>query len=99
MPRKNTDQKITIYRNADKHLLLNQLYSITRKQVGGLHEKSEDGDELSDKDMKRLDLCYDGLKKLIGIEKELKSDAIGSMPDEELRALVRKTLKAAKGDG
>lgn len=99
MARKSSDKKINIYRNADKHLLLHQLYAITRQQVGGLHEKSEDGDELSDKDMKRLDLCYDGLKKLIAIEKELKSDAIGSMPDEELRALVRKTLKAAKGEG
>ena len=98
MPKESKSHKIIIYQNADKHLLLNNLYTITRKQIAGLLETSESGKELSDKDMKRLDLCYDGVRKLIAIEKDIKSDSIGAMPDSDLRALARKALREAKSE-
>jgi|TARA_Y100000296_G_scaffold56382_1_gene64696 hypothetical protein len=88
---------VTIYQNADNHKLLHDLYMITRSQIEGLRVKIDNSDELTAKDMKTLDLCYDGLKKLIGIEKELKTDALASMTDDELKALARKTLREAKG--
>jgi len=87
------DHTITVYQNADNHKLLHDLYMITRKQIEGLRTKIDNEDDLSQQDLKTLDLCYDGLKKLIGIEKELKTDALGSMTDDELRALARKTLR------
>ncbi len=87
------DHTITVYQNADNHKLLHDLYMITRKQIEGLRDKVEAEADLTQKDLKTLDLCYDGLKKLIGIEKELKTDAIASMTDDELRAVVRKTLR------
>ena len=87
------DHTITVYQNADNHKLLHDLYMITRKQIEGLRGKVEADDDLNQKDLKTLDRCYDGLKKLIGIEKELKTDAIASMTDGELRALARKTLR------
>jgi hypothetical protein len=87
------DHTITVYQNADNHKLLHDLYMITRKQIEGLRRKVEEEDDLTQKDLKTLDLCYDGLKKLIGIEKELKTDALASMTDDELRSLARKTLR------
>jgi len=87
------DHTVTVYQNADNHKLLHDLYMITRKQIEGLRRKVEEEDDLTQKDLKTLDLCYDGLKKLIGIEKELKTDALASMTDDELRALARKTLR------
>jgi len=89
------DHTVTVYQNADNHKLLHDLYMITRKQIEGLRRKVEDEDELTAKDLKTLDLCYDGLKKLIGIEKELKTDTLASMTDDELKALARKTLREA----
>lgn len=89
------DHTITVYQNADNHKLLHDLYMITRKQIEGLRRKVEEEDDLTAKDLKTLDLCYDGLKKLIGIEKELKTDALASMTDDELRSLARKTLREA----
>jgi len=89
------DHTVTVYQNADNHKLLYDLYMITRKQIEGLRRKVEDEDELTAKDLKTLDLCYDGLKKLIGIEKELKTDTLASMTDDELKALARKTLREA----
>ena len=90
------DHSITVYQSADNHKLLHDLYMITRKQIEGLRRKIEDDDDLTAKDLKTLDLCYEGLKKLIGIEKELKTDALASMTDDELKALARKTLREAK---
>ena len=87
------DHTVTVYQNADNHKLLHDLYMITRKQIEGLRDKVEAEADLTQKDLKTLALCYDGLKKLIGIEKELKTDAIASMTDDELRAVVRKTLR------
>ena len=87
------DHTVTVYQNADNHKLLHDLYMITRKQIEGLRGKVEDDEDLTAKDLKTLDLCYDGLKKLIGIEKELKTDALASMTDDELRALARKTIR------
>ena len=84
---------VSIYRNTDKHRLLHDLYTITRTQITRLVEKLETNEEFSSTDLKTLDLSYDGLKKLIGIEKELKSDKIGGMTDEELDALVTKARR------
>ena len=89
------DHTVTVYQNADNHKLLHDLYMITRKQIEGLRRKVENEDDLTAKDLKTLDLCYDGLKKLIGIEKELKTDTLASMTDDELKALARKTLREA----
>tara|TARA_Y100000310_G_scaffold253858_1_gene260840 strand:+ start:205 stop:507 length:303 start_codon:yes stop_codon:yes gene_type:complete len=91
------DHTVTVYQNADNHKLLYDLYMITRKQIEGLRRKVEDEDDLTAKDLKTLDLCYDGLKKLISIEKELKTDALASMTDDELKALARKTLREGLG--
>ena len=90
------DHTVTVYQNADNHKLLHDLYMITRKQIEGLRTKVDKDAELTAKDVKTLDTCYDGLKKLIGIEKELKTDALASMTDDELKALARKTLREAK---
>ena len=87
------EHKVTVYHNTDKHRLLHDLYTITRTQISRLLEKVEDDHELTSTDLKTLDLSYDGLKKLIGIEKELKSDQIGSMTDDQLDALVTKTRR------
>ncbi len=87
------DHTITVYQNVDNHKLLDDLYMITRKQIEGLRGKVDNEDVLTQKDLRTLDLCYDGLKKLIGIEKELKTDALASMTDDELRGLCRKTLR------
>ena len=86
---------VTVYQTADNHKLLHDLYIITRSQIEDLRTKVEASTELSAKDMKQLDLCYDGLKKLIGIEKELKTDALASMTDDELRSLARKAIREA----
>jgi hypothetical protein len=88
--------KITVYHTTDKHRLLSDLYKITRTQITKLLEKVEEGLELSSTDLKTLDLSYDGLKKLINIEKELKSDKIGSMTDDQLEALVMKARRDRK---
>ena len=88
--------KITVYHNTDKHRLLHDLYKITRTQISKLLEKVDEGSDLTATDLKTLDLSYDGLKKLIGIEKELKSDQIGSMTDDELDALVMKARRDRK---
>lgn len=88
--------RITVYHNTDKHRLLHDLYTITRTQITRLVEKLELDEEFSSTDLKTLDLSYDGLKKLIGIEKELKSDQIGSMTDDELDALVLKARRERK---
>lgn len=87
------EHKVTVYHNTDKHKLLHDLYTITRTQVSALLEKINSDTELTSTDLKTLDLSYDGLKKLIGIEKELKSDKIGSMTDSELDSLVTKTRR------
>tara|TARA_R110002020_G_scaffold65599_1_gene173186 strand:- start:238 stop:528 length:291 start_codon:yes stop_codon:yes gene_type:complete len=88
---------VTIYQSADNHKLLHDLYVITRKQIERLKSVAEDGALLA-QDLKALDSAYDGLKKLIGIEKELKTDALASMTDEELKALSRKALREGKGN-
>jgi len=90
------DHSITVYQSADNHKLLHDLYMITRKQIERLRSRIDDDEELTAKDLKTLDLCYDGLKKLIGIEKELKTDAIATMTDDELRSLARKTLREGR---
>ena len=88
--------KVTVYHNTDKHRLLHDLYKITRTQISRLLERVEAGDDLGTVDLKTLDLSYDGLKKLIAIEKELKSDKIGSMTDDELDSLVMKARRERK---
>lgn len=90
------DYSVTIYQNADTHKLLHDLYIITRKQIETLRQRVDKGDELDSKDLKALDSAYDGLKKLISIQKELKSDKLAAMTDDELQYLVRKTQKEGR---
>lgn len=90
------DLSVTVYQNADMHKLLHDLYVITRKQISDLRDRIDNDEELSTKEMRSLDACLDGVKKLIGIERELKTDALGSMTDDELRALARKTLREGR---
>lgn len=91
-----SDYSVTVYQNADTHKLLNDLYVITRNQIETLLAKVKDGDELNTKDLKSLDMCYDGLRKLIIIQKELGTDKMASLPDDELRSLARKAIREEK---
>jgi hypothetical protein len=43
--------------------------------------------------MQKLDSCYSGMKKLLEIEAQLKSDAISSMTNEDLMKIARKVLR------
>ena len=90
------DYSVTIYQTADSHKLLHDLYIITRYQVETLRQRVEKGDELDSKDLKALDSAYAGLSKLIAIQKDLKSDKLSSMTDDELQYLVRKTQKEGR---
>ena len=87
------DYSVTIYQTPDTNKLLHDLYIITRAQIESLRRKTDVGGELDAKDLKALDSAYAGLARLIAIQKELKSDKIASMPNEDLETLVRKTQK------
>ena len=86
-------RKVDILQTNDKHKLWADLFAITESQIGSLKAKIEAGQELDPKDMNKLDSCYGGMKKLLEIEAQLKSDAIASMTTEELKRMCKKSLR------
>ncbi len=88
-------QKVEILQTHDKHKLWADLFSITQGQIQILKEKSMDGGELDPKEMSKLDSCFNGIKRLIEIESQLKSDAIASMTTEDLVNLAKKAVREA----
>ena len=48
--------------------------------------------------MRKLDGCFNGMKRLLEIENQLKSDFIASMTDEELVKLAKKAIRERKND-
>lgn len=86
-------QKVKILQTQDKHQLWADLFYITETQITALKDKINDGDELDQKDMNKLDSCYGGMKKLLEIESILKSDVIASMTTEDLKRAAKKSLR------
>ena len=89
-------QKAKILQSRDKHKLWDNLFHITESQITALKEKIDAGTDLDHKDMQKLDSCFGGLKKLLEIEVQLKSDTIAKLSNEELEKLVRKALRERK---
>ena len=46
--------------------------------------------------MQKLDSCFHGMKKLLEIEAQLRSDKITRMTDEELIKLAKKAIRERK---
>ena len=88
--------KPNIVQSKDKHKLLDDLFSITEKQIADLKLKTERGEEFDHKDMQKLDSCLGGMKKLIDLENALKSDHIAKMTNEDLVKLARKAIRERK---
>ena len=59
-------------------------------------EKIDDAGELEYKDMQKLDSCFHGMKKLLEIEAQLRSDKITRMTDDELIKLAKKAIRERK---
>mgnify|MGYP003133081461 CR=1 FL=1 len=91
-------KKAKILQTKDKHKLWNDLFEVTEAQISDLKRKVTEGESLDDKDMRKLDGCFNGLKRLLEIENQLKSDAIAAMTDDELIKLARKTIRERKND-
>ena len=88
--------KVKIVQSRNKNKLWDDLFHITESQIGRLKEKIDTGDELDHKDMQKLDSCFNGMKKLLEIEVQLKSDKIAKMTDEELMRLAKKAMRERK---
>lgn len=88
--------KIKITQSRDKHKLWDDLFHITESQIARLKEKIDTAGELDYKDMQKLDSCFHGMKKLLEIEVQLKSDTITRMTDEELIKLAKKAIRERK---
>ena len=86
-------KKVNVVQSKDKHKLWDDLFSITESQISGLKQKIDEGGELDHREMQKLDSCYSGMKKLLEIEAQLKSDAISSMTNEDLMKIARKVLR------
>ena len=86
-------KKVKVVQSKDKHKLWDDLFSITESQISGLKQKIDEGGELDHREMQKLDSCYSGMKKLLEIEAQLKSDAISSMTNEDLMKIARKVLR------
>ena len=86
-------KKVNVVQSKDKHKLWDDLFSITKSQISGLKQKIDSGGELDHREMQNLDSCYSGMKKLLEIEAQLKSDAISSMTNEDLMKIARKVLR------
>lgn len=86
-------KKVSVLRTQDKHGLWADLFEITQSQIQILKGKTSAGEELDPKEMSKLDSCFNGIKKLIEIEGQLKSDAIASMPTSELMRFAKKAIK------
>jgi len=89
-------RKVKILQTQDKHKLWNDLFYITESQITSLKVKIDSGAELDNKDMSKLDSCYNGMKKLLEIETALKSDAIASMTTEDLKRVAKKAIRESK---
>jgi len=86
-------KKVTILRTQDKHKLWADLFDITQSQIELLKQSSANGGELDPKEMSKLDSCFNGIKRLIEIEGQLKSDAIASMSTEDLFRFAKKAIR------
>lgn len=86
-------KRVKLTKLRDKHKLWDDLFDITQSQVEALKTIIESGGTLDNKDMSKLDSCYGGMKKLLEIEAQLKSDAIASMTDKELLDLANKAIR------
>jgi len=91
-------KKPRIVQTKDKHKLWDDLFAITESQISLLKERVDSNQELDDKDMRKLDGCFNGMKRLLEIENQLKSDFIASMTDEELVKLAKKAIRERKND-
>ena len=91
-------KKPRIVQTKDKHKLWDDLFSITESQISLLKGKVDLSEELDEKDMRKLDGCFNGMKRLLEIENQLKSDFIASMTDEELVKLAKKAIRERKND-
>jgi hypothetical protein len=89
-------RKVKILQTQDKHKLWNDLFYITESQITSLKDKIDSGDELDNKDMSKLDSCYNGMKRLLEIETALKSDAIASMTTDDLKRIAKKAIRESK---
>tara|TARA_R110000744_G_scaffold19487_3_gene51444 strand:+ start:1001 stop:1336 length:336 start_codon:yes stop_codon:yes gene_type:complete len=89
-------KKVKIVQSRDKHKLWDDLFHITESQITKLKEKVLDDEELDSKDMQKLDGCFNGMKKLLEIETQLRSDQISKLTDEELIRLAQKTIRERK---
>jgi len=89
-------KKVKVVQSRDKHKLWDDLFHITESQITKLKEKITLEGELDNKDMQKLDSCFNGMKKLLEIEAQLKSDQIAKMTDEELIKLARKAIRERK---
>jgi len=89
-------RKIKITQSRDKHKLWDDLFHITESQIAKLKEKIDDAGELEYKDMQKLDSCFHGMKKLLEIEAQLRSDKITRMTDDELIKLAKKAIRERK---
>ena len=80
--------------------LWDDLYLITHTQIQQLKEKVLASEELDRVDSQKLDSCYVGLKKLLEIEKELRSDKVQRFTDDELfkkaKAAIRQRDSASR---
>jgi len=77
----------------DPKELWSDLYTITQSQVQDLKDKVTGGQELDKTDFQKLDSCYRGLERLLVIEKDLKSDVLTKLTNDELSKLVKKTQR------
>ena len=91
-------KKPRIVQTKDKHKLWDDRFSITDSQISLLKGKVDSSEELDEKDMRKLDGCFNGMKRLLEIENQLKSDFIASMTDEELVKLAKKAIRERKND-
>ena len=89
-------KKVKIVQSKDKHRLWSDLYEITESQISLLKEKADNNEELDSKEMSKLDSCFNGLKKLLEIETQLKSTELAQLSNQELERLVAKAVRERK---
>jgi len=84
---------LSIVPSANYHRMHDDLSTIVRSEIDKLNSVVASGRDLDIKELKRLDTCFDGLKKLLDIEKLLRTDRVSSMTDAELLRAARKALR------
>lgn len=90
---------IRVRHTVDYHQMHNDLSKIVRNQIDKISAKIQADIDLDAKELKRLDTCFDGLKRLLDIGKLLKGDKISSMTDDELKKAARKVLREGRKHG